>query len=401
VISLPPVFRYPGFRLYWLGVTFSQIGSRATVAANLWQVQDLTDSTLAVGIVSLLEGLALIVLGPIGGSVADRVDRRRLVQVAQAASLLASLALAALTLAGRISPPWIYASVLVVGAAAPFDVPARQSLIPALVPRDRIVDAFAVVVPSRQLAVLLGPSLAGVLIAAWGAGAVYAFDVATYAALIVTFAYIGFEKLDPPAPQKLWSSIAEGFGYVKSRPLIWQLMALDFVATFFGAYRVLLPALARDVFQVGASGYGLLASAPAVGSILGAGVTYRLRAFAHKGWLVLAATALYGTSGIALGYAPAFLIALVLAGALGFFDAVAVTVRQAVTQLETPDRLRGRVSALYQMVARGGPALGQAQMGALAAAIGGPLALAIGSALTLGYTVSLSLGGSTVRDYED
>lgn len=396
---IPPVFRYGGFRLFWFGIAFSAIGTRATAAANLWQIQDITDSTLAVGIVSLLEGIAVIFLGPLGGSLADRVDRRRLLQAAQASSLLSSVLLAVLTFTHHIAPLWIYLAGTVVAAAATFDGPARQSLVPAVVPRERVVDAFSLLIPAQQLARFAGPAIAGILIALWGAGAVYTFDVISYVGLIITLAFIGFEKMEPRIPQPLSAHIIEGFQYVRGRPLIWQLIALDVSATFFAAYRVVLPALARDVFAVGAAGYGLLSAAPAVGAIFGSGIVYRLRGMRRKGVLVLAATISYAACAAILGYVPAFAIAVVITGLLGFFDAVAQTVRQAVVQIETPDRLRGRVTSVYQMASRGGPALGQAQLGAVAAAVGAAPALAIGGVLCLAYSAWLALTGTTVRDY--
>jgi len=400
VLSLPPLLRQPGFRLFWLGVAFTQIGSRATAAANLWQIQDLTDSIFAVGVVSLVEGVAVIGIAPLGGTIADRMDRKRLLQIAQGAALLSSIVLAITTFTNTITPLWIYAATAVVSGAATFDTPARQALIPALVPRDRLIDAYALIQPLGNLARLVGPAIAGLLIAGWGVGAVYVFDVVTYAGLIASLAFVAFGRYELGPPQHWWHSVLEGLRYVRGKPLIWQLMALDLAAVFFAAYRVVLPALARDVFVVGAQGYGFLAAVPALGGIVGAAIVYRLRRMPRKGLLVLLATMAYAIAAIGLGYAPTFALALVLAGALGLFDAITTTIRQAVVQLETPDRLRGRVTSLYQMSARGGPALGQAQLGALATALGAPLALAVGGALTLGYAAWLALTGTTVRDYE-
>src|SRR5262249_15798702 len=153
------------------------------------------------------------------------------------------------------------------------------------------------------------------------------------------------------------------------RRLIWQLMSLDFSATFFSAYRVLLPTLARDILKVGAEGYGLLSAAPAAGAILGSAAVFRLRRVEHKGLLILGVTKAYAASAVLLAHAPVLAIAIAAAGAIGFCDAIATTLRQAVVQLDTPDNLRGRVTAAYQMVSRGGPSLGQAQMGALANAL--------------------------------
>ena len=385
--------------MFWLGVALSQVGTRATAAANLWQIQELTDSTLAVGLVSLCEGTTVIALAAFGGAIADRFDRRRLLQLSQFASLVASLALVWLTVAGTISPLWIYVAATVVAAAATIDTPTRQALVPALVARNQIADAYVLIAPIGNLSRLLGPAIAGLLIAEWGAGAVYAFDVVTYLALVLILAVLVFEHTPAP-PQGFLLSIAEGLQYVRSKPLIWHLMLLDFFANLFGSYRVLLPSLARDVFKVGAPGYGLLSVVPALGGILGAVAVFRGHVVKKRGLLVLASTALYALCAMGLGYAPDFVVAVLLAGALGFFDAIAMTVRQVVTQLETPDRLRGRVSSLYQITARGGPALGQAQLGASAAILGAPLALGVGSALTLACTAWLGLTRRTIRTYD-
>lgn len=154
-------------------------------------------------------------------------------------------------------------SSLLATAAATFDQPARQALIPAMVPRDRLVDAFALLNPSRELAILVGPAFAGVLIALGGPGAVYVFDAVTYAVLVVVLALLRVPPLAVDGRRRpLLESLREGVGHVSGRPVVWQLMGLDLAATVFGAYRVLLPAFAADVLHVGATGYGLLSAAP-------------------------------------------------------------------------------------------------------------------------------------------
>lgn len=398
-LGLPPVLRSPGFAFLWAGVGISAIGMRATAAANLWQLQVLTDSTLAVGLGSLIDGAVVLGLAPIGGSVADRMDRRRLLQLSQGASLLAATLLAVLSFAGALSPLWIYAAMAAAAAAVTFDVPARQSLIPALVPADRVVDAFAVIVPMFNFARFAGPALAGVIIATWGAGVVYAIDALTSVVLIVGLALIKLERLTPPAPQAMWKSIVEGARYVRARSLIWQLLVLDLSATFFTAYKVLLPTLARDTFGVGPSGYGILAGAPALGGVFGAGMSYRFRSFPRKGLLVLGATMTYAIGAYVLAVAPVFAIAVASVALIGIVEALSATIRQAVILSETPDRLRGRVTSLYQMTVRGGPSLGQAQLGALAAALGPPGALIVGASLTLVSAITMLFVGRDVRDY--
>jgi MFS family permease len=337
----------------------------------------------------------------VGGAVADRVDRRTLLQITQSASLLSSLGLTVATFTGTIRPWHIYLAVVAVSAAQTFEAPARLALIPALVSRPRVVDAFALTNPTRELAILLGPPLAGILIATVGPGYVYAFDALTYALLVVFLVFIVVAPIAAPARQEsIWASILAGFRYVRERRLIWQLMTLDFSATFFGAYRVVLPTIARDILGVGAVGYGALGAAPAAGAILGSAAVFRLRAFERKGWLILCATAGYACACIVLARAAVFPVALGAATAIGVCDAMAATLRQVLVQVETPDRLRGRVTAAYQMVSRGGPSLGQAQMGAVAAQLGAPLALTLGASVTLACAALLALKGRTIRRYK-
>jgi MFS family permease len=402
-LPIPAVLDEPSFRLYWLGTVLSNIGTRATVAANLWQVLLLTNSTADVGLVGLSEAVALLVLAPLGGAVADRFDRRILLQITQSTSLVASLSLTILTFSGQIQPWNIYVAVIAVSASQTFEGPARLALLPALVSRERVVDAFALTNPTRELAILLGPPLAGILIAVAGnAGYVYAFDAATYALLVILLVFIKIAPVSAAArKESVWSSIVQGFSYVKERRLIWQLMSLDFAATFFGAYRVVLPTLARDILKVGPTGYGILAAAPAAGAILGSAAVFRVRAFEHKGWLILAASAGYGLGCIALAQSVAFGTALIAAAWVGVCDATATTLRQVLVQVNTPDALRGRVSAAYQMVSRGGPSLGSAEMGAFASALGAPLALTLGASVTLAYTALLAPRGRTIRQYKD
>lgn len=399
-MKLPDVLRNRDFDLYWVGVIFSQIGTRGAIAANLFQVYELTGSTAQVGLVGLAQVVALVVLSPLGGVVADRMDRRRLLQWTQGMALVVSAVLAAVTIAGIAKAWMVIVSALLATAAATFDQPARQALIPALVPRKHLVDAIALLNPSRELAVLVGPALSGVFIAAWGAGSVYVFDAVTYAALVGTLMVIKTPPLIPDKPHaRVWESLREGATYVLQRALIWQLMALDLVATIFGAYRVLLPALAVDVLHAGATGYGLLSAAPSAGALLGSALVFKLVRSRRSGVIALVSTGAYGLVIVGFVHMTAFLPALALAALLGVADALATTVRHAAVQVETPDGLRGRVSAIYQMASRGGPALGDTVIGAGASVLGPVAVLTIGGLVPVAASVVAWLSGPTVRDY--
>lgn len=402
--SLPAVLHNRDFNLYLSGVVLSQIGVRGTFAVNMLHVYLLTESTLQVGLVGLFQAIALLVLSPLGGVLADRIDRRRLLQTTQAVSLVASLVLAMLTFGGVVEPWHIYLTVLVNAAAATFDGPARLALIPAMVPRDQLVQAFALVNPSREVAILVGPALGGLLVAVAGPEAMYAVDAATYGVLVVVLALLRVPRLqvDEQRPSVL-GAMREGLAFVRGRPIIGQLMALDLSATLFGAWRVVLPALAIDVLAVGPAGYGVLAAAPSAGALLGAAVVFRVVTRGHAGRVVLVATFSYGASCVLLAQFAmlpfGFPLALTAALAIGCADAVATAIRHAAVQLETPDAIRGRVSSIYQMASRGGPALGDLNVGWLAGVFGPAGALAVGGVVPMVFAAGHWLRGSRVRTY--
>jgi MFS family permease len=401
-MALPPVLRHRDFNLYWFGVVFSQIGTRGTVAANLYQVYELSGSIAVTGLVGLAQAVALLILSPLGGAYADRVDRRHLLQAAQSVSLVVALALAIVTFSGHVRTWQVLLSVVLTTAAATFDQPARQALIPAMVPREELPQAFSLLNPSRELAILIGPALAGILIAVDGAGLMYAVDAVTYVVLIVI---LGVLRTPPLVPEtkgsSLLTNIAEGASFIiHRRPLIWQLMTLDLSATLFGAYRVVLPAMAVDVLHVGATGYGLLSAAPSAGALLSTYVIFRVVGSSQRlGRVLLWASVFYGFAVALLGQAPVFGLALLAGALIGGCDAMATTIRHAAVQLETPDALRGRVSSLYQMSSRGGPALGDVNMGWVAGLLGPPLALTIGGLVSIAYAGVILIHGGRVRDY--
>ncbi|BCB90302.1 MFS transporter [Phytohabitans suffuscus] len=375
------LLRNRDFALYWAAVVLSQIGTRGTVAANFFQVYELTGSIAYTGLVGAAQAVALLVLSPLGGALADRVDRRRLLQAAQAVALVVAAVLAWLTLTGHAQAWHVVLSVVLTTAAATFDQPARQALIPALVPREQIGQAIALLNPSRELAILVGPLTAGLLITVQGPGLMYAADAVTYLVLVAALAVMRIPRFVPSGPPRsVFGSIVEGARYIKHRPLIYNLMALDLSATVFSAYRVLLPALAVDVLHVGSTGYGVLSSAPSAGALLATYSVFRtVQRSRRQGRVLLGATALYGVAALLLAHAPFFALAVGAALLLGAFDAMATTIRHAAVQIDTPDDIRGRVTAFYQMSSRGGPAIGDVVVGAFAGAVGPVVALSAGA----------------------
>jgi MFS family permease len=400
-VAISPILKNRDFDLYWSGVILSQVGSRGTLAANLYQVYALSGSLAETGLVGAAQAVALIVLSPLGGAYADRLDRRRLLQWSQGLAMVVAAVLSVLSLTGSIATWEVLVSVVLTTAAATFDQPARQALIPALVPAHQLPQAFALLNPSRELAVLLGPALSGLLIAANGPGLMYVVDAVTYAILVVVLGLIRTEEL-PGAPrhETVWHQIVQGFVFVRHRRIVWMMMSLDLSATLFSSYRVVLPALALNRLHIGATGYGLLSSAPSLGALVATYTVFRVVGRSQRlGRVLLVSTVAYGLSAILLaraGVVPIAVIALLLLGAC---DAMATTIRQAAVQLETPHELRGRVSAIYQMASKGGPAMGDTLMGSAAGALGPGVSLVIGGVLTIAYVGAFLGRDNPVRSY--
>ncbi|HEY0889094.1 MAG TPA: MFS transporter [Nocardioides sp.] len=398
---MPEVLRNRSFVAYLSGVVLSQIGTRGAMAASLYQVYDLTGSLATTGLVGAAGGIAVMVLSPFGGALADRMDRRRLLQLAQAAGGIVAAALAVLTLSGHVQPWHVILASLLSMAATTFDNPTRQALIGTMVPAHQLPQAFALVNPCREVAVLVGPGLAGVLIAVGGPGLVHAVDAVTYAAMIVLLLFINAPTDHLSREHKpILSAIVEGARYVAHRRIILLLMSLDLSAMVFGAYRVLLPAIALDVLEIGPTGYGLLAAAPSAGALLS---TYSIVSLVGRsrrhGRILMLATGCFAVADLVLANSHWFALTLLAALGLGAADALATSIRHAAIQIETPDELRGRVSSISQISSRGGPAMGDAFMGALAGALGPALALTVGACVTLSYVTAMLARPNPVRSY--
>ena len=398
--ATPSAFTSRDFLLYWSGVVLSEVGLRGTFAVNLFHVYALTGSTALVGVVGVVQGVAVVTLSPLGGAVADRVDRRRLLQATQSLSLLASLTLGVLSVTGVVTTWHIYVAVLFNTVASAFDGPARTALIPSLVPRTQVARAFSLVTPTRELAILIGPAIGGLLTVIGGPGLMYLFDAATYLVLVVILALLRVPPVSRSSrPVAVWSSIREGGSYVARRPILGHLMALDVSTTVLAGWRVVLPALVVDGLGAGAAVYGFLAAVPSAGALIGAAVVVRVGSRLLTGRAVLVATAAYGLACILLANAPTVTLALTAGVLIGATDALASVVRDTVVQLETPDALRGRVTSIYLIAVRGGPALGGANVGLLATLLTPAIALSLGGVLPIMVAAGYAVWGTRVRTY--
>jgi MFS family permease len=396
----PNIFGYRDFRSYLVGVGLSQVGTNGAFAAILYHVFLLTGSTLQVGIVGAVRGIAIIGLSPLAGHLGDRLDRKRLLQYSQAMSMVAGLALTVVTFLGVVAAWQLWLATAMTSVAATVDSPVRKALVPALVPRALLVRATSLINPTNQVGKLFGPSLAGLLIAAQGPALMYLFDALSYVVLIVTLSRISIPTTERKPSSGIWRSVAEGFAFVRKRPTIYQLIGLDMAASFFTAYRVVLPAIALDRLHVGATGYGFLLSAVPAGALLGGLVVFRMsRHSLQAGRVAVTTTVGYGAAAMLLGFSGAFWLAFVAAIGLGLFDAIGTTIRHAAVMIETPEELQGRVQALYSMSSRGVPALGEFNVGWLAGLMGAASAMVLGGVVPIVYAGLVFAASRTLREY--
>src|SRR6266446_1831813 len=290
--------RHRDFRLLWMGQIISVTGSQMQMVAINWHIYLLTHSALALGLVGLFRAGPIILCSLLGGVVADVIDRRRLMISTQIVMLICSGILALVTFGG-LQHVWpIYLLTAIASAAWAFDTPARQALVPMLVPAKDFPNAVSLGMLMFQIGMIVGPALAGFLLAGRGPGLVYAMNAASFVAVIAGLALMRVRGRpaveDGKEPRVSVEALMEGLRFVWRTPIIVQTMTLDFVATFFASANQLLPIFAKDILQVGARGLGFLTSAPAIGAVAAGLVMARMGTLRKQGKIVIGSIAIFG-----------------------------------------------------------------------------------------------------------
>jgi MFS family permease len=396
--------KHRDFRLLWLGQIVSVTGSQMQSVAINWHVYLLTKSALALGLVGLFRGAPIIVCSLIGGVVADAVNRKRLMIVTQSVMLATAALLAVATIMGLKSVWPIYVLSAFASAATAFDIPARQSLMPSLVPAADFPNAVSLGLVVFNVATIGGPALAGFVLAGSGPAIIYAINAASFLAVIA--ALLAMDVTGSPDLQVgrrdalSFTALKEGLQFVWRTPIIVQTMTLDFAATFFASATLLLPIFARERLHVDARGYGFLAAAPAIGSVITALLMARIGTFRREGRLVVVAVTIFGVATAAFGVSRVFWFSLLMLAATGAADTVSTVLRQTIRQLVTPNHIRGRMTAINMMFFMGGPQLGELEAGALAALIGAPLSVVVGGLGSLICACVAAIKSKSLMGYE-
>jgi MFS family permease len=403
-IHIPPALQHRRFRLLWIGLLISVAGSRMQFAAILWNIRVLSDQPIALGAIGLARVVPVIIFSLVGGAIADAFDRRRILFVTQAVLIGTASTLAWLSWSDQIQLWHIYALTVIEAIASSFDLPARQSLTPNLVPARDLPNAFSIQSIAFTVGSIAGPALSGLFIGYLGLASVYLTNAISYLAIVFALILMGpvaqqHAARKSASPLNL-QDIREGIQFILSRPIILSSMLLDFFATFFSAANALMPIFAKDILNVGEIGYGWLLAAESVGSALTAAVISQIDEIKHQGRVLLGAVVSFVVWTIVFGVSRWYWVTFLGLALMGASDTVSMIIRNTIRQLRTPDYIRGRMTSVNQIFFMGGPQLGELEAGLVAQFFGAPIAVITGGIGCILATSWVARKWPQLRTYE-
>ncbi len=388
---LPAVLRYRDLRLFMTGAGLSYMGSQFTVVAMAWQMYQLTDSPLQVGLIGLARAIPQMACAIPGGMLADTLDRRRLMMGIQLGSFCVSSALAALSVAGLAGPHVLLAAAVLFAMGTSVETPMRQAVVPNLVDRGHLARALALNNIQRNVAMIAGPGLAGVLLAAASPSECYVVDALSWFAMLLAIFLIRRPLQSGTRGKASVEALVAGARFVRAQPVILSFMVLDWGAMFFGSTVALLPIYARDILLAGPMGLGALYAAPSIGALAAAALMSTVLHVDNAGRWVLIGVAVYGACMVGFAVSHVIWLSIVMLAGTGAGNTVSAVLRGTSNQLLTPDHLRGRVSAVNSLFSGGGPQLGQLESGVVADLWGAPVSAVSGGLATVALVALLAL----------
>jgi MFS family permease len=373
-------FRIRDYRLIWIAILCANTSMHMRNVTSLYHVYDLSGSSLQLGLTGFFQAFPFVCFGLLGGVLADTFNRKKMIISTQLLNIIPGVILGILTATGTIQVWHIYVLNLITASLQVMGSPARQAIVPNLVPPSHLMNAITLTTLMQQGTQLTGPVLAGYLIDFAGLDRTYFVDAALLLPSIVAVLMIK-KRGQPQGTRRAITlySLIEGFEFLWQQRIILSLFLLDFFAVLVGFYRPILPIFASDVFKVGAGGLGALYAAPAIGALVGSGLVLVAGNIERKGAAAVIGTFLFALSLGLLGLSRWFWMGLLAVGALGFSDAIGVAIRRTVVQFLAPDNMRGRASSFLTIFAQATNALGAVIAGAAAALVGASNALLLGS----------------------
>jgi MFS family permease len=374
-LKIPPALRERNFALFWGGTLFSIAGGQMQFWSLLWHIAKISDQPIAVSGIGLVRFIAIVLFSLLAGAVADTFNRRAILFITQSTMMLAAIGLGLLTASGQIDIWHIYLLTGIQAMASSFEGPARQSLIPNLLPRALYPNAFSLQSIAQNTGTIVGSALSGLVISAFGLYWVYFINAATYLFVIGALLLIGNipQNLGVPAtsPRAISiKAIREGITFILQHPIIFSSMLLDFFATFFSSANTLLPFVAQDILKVSVKEYGWLSAGQSIGAV-SVGLLFSQRAnIRRQGRLLLGAVSVFGVATIMFGLSRSFFLTLFALVFVGAADSVSTILRNTIRQMQTPDYIRGRMVSINQIFFAGGPQLGEIEAGVVAQLFG-------------------------------
>lgn len=390
---------YPAFWRYWITRLSSAFGFQMVSVAVGWQVYELSGDPMSLGLIGLAQFIPSVLLALPAGHVADQVHRRNIVLVTQSCQWLALLLLVGGSWLGLLSEYWILLLVFIIGVFKAFEFPALKSMLPALVPDEVLPRALAMDSSGIQMASIAGPALGGLL---YIGGPVLAYGLSALLYLVSIIALLGLHyrhKAMVKQPMNL-NNLFAGVRFIRARPVILGVISLDLFAVLLGGATALLPIFAKDILHTGPWGLGLLRAAPAVGALLMSFWLARYTLERKVGKIMFAAVAGFGVATLVFALSTNLYLSLVALFALGAFDMVSMVIRGALVQLETPDEMRGRVTAVNSIFINTSNQLGEFESGIVAAAIGAVGSAVVGGVGTLVVVAAWMLMFPAIRERE-
>jgi len=383
-IAPQQLLRQSSFRLFWLASVFSTVALQMQIVAVGWQVYQLTHSAFDLGIVGLVQFIPSLFLVFVVGHVADRYDRRWVARLSIAVEAFAAGLLAAGSIGGWLSKEVIFAVVFIIGAARAFSKPTMSALLPALVPPSILSRAVAGSASASQVAVIVGPAVGGFLYI-FGPATVYVSSCVLFLLCCVVLSLIRIDRAVAPVKREnaTLRSVFAGIAYIRSKPAILGAISLDLFAVLLGGATALLPVYAQDILHTNSIGLGLLRSAPAVGALSVALFLAHHPLKGRVGRTMFIAVGIFGLATMVFGLSHWIVVSLLALAVLGASDMISVVVRSTFVQLETPDAMRGRVSAVNSVFIGTSNQLGEFESGLTAALFGTVPAVLIGGIGTL------------------
>src|SRR3989344_2291219 len=392
--------KYRDFRLLWIALLISTIGSQMQFAAINWHIYIITHSAISLGLIGLARFLPIAIFALLAGAVADAHNRRKILFITQIPLTILSFILAFATLNNTVNPLIIYIVTSLSAVAVAFDAPPRQAIIPSLVHKDHLANAMSLNVIMFQMSMVIGPALSGFVIKQYGVGSIYLINAISFLAVITALIMMKTSGEIEGKPSKVsFGAILEGLIFIKSKTIIWSTMVLDFFSTFFSSANSLLPIFAETILHVGPIGFGILYAAQSIGAVLTGYVMAFIGKIKNQGKLLLLGVFIYALATIMFGLSRYVWLSFLALFLVGAGDSISTVIRNTIRQLMTPDYIRGRMTSINMIFFMGGPQLGEFEAGLLAGAIGAPLSVVVGGVATVIIAGAVALKVPILRKY--